>query len=299
MRKRILLLSLAGLLFLGAGMQGADTIEVPIIMYHSLAGAGKSGTSISGEMFEADLQYLRENGYTAVTLLQLVDFVHHGVPLPERPVVLTFDDGYWNNYSIGLPLAKAYDMPFVLSVIGRDTEIWSENPAESLRHGHVTWAQIQEMADSGLVEIANHTWDLHQNANGRKGAQIRPGESVAQYAAVLREDVGRLQTALAERVGTLPVSFVYPFGATCPEGTEVLREMGFLVTLSCYDGMNTLTQGEFDCLYDLRRYNRSPERSVGEILAAVESRCALPTQGRDLAGDAPCAVAVAPCAFRG
>jgi len=262
-------LSLAGLLCLGAGGQSADAVEVPIIMYHSLAGAGQSDTSISGEQFEADLQYLREHGYTAVTLSQLVDFVHHGIPLPERSVVLSFDDGYWNNYSIGLPLVRAYDMPFVLSVIGRDTEVWSENPAESLRHGHVTWGQIQEMADSGLVEIANHTWDLHRNANGRKGAQIRPGEDFAAYAQVLREDVGRLQAVLAKRAGITPTSFVYPFGATCPEGTEVLREMGFLATLSCYDGVNTLTRGELDCLYDLRRYNRSPGRSVEEILAGI------------------------------
>jgi len=263
------LLSLMGFLLLGAGGQNADTVAVPIIMYHSLAGAGGSDTSISGEQFEADLQYLREHGYRAVTISQLVNFVHHGIALPEQPVVLTFDDGYWNNYTIGLPLAQAYDMPFVLSVIGRDTEIWSENPAESLRHGHVTWAQIQEMADSGLVEIANHTWDLHQNANGRKGAQIRPDEDFAAYAEVLRKDVGRLQTALTEQVGITPTSFVYPFGATCSEGNQVLREMGFLATLSCYDGVNTLVPGDLDCLYDLRRYNRPPNRSVGEILEGI------------------------------
>jgi len=247
-------------------MQHREIVQVPIIMYHSLAGAGGSSTSIDSGQFELDLQYLREHGYEAVTLSQLVDFVHHDGALPERPVVLTFDDGYWNNYSIGLPLAKAYAMPFVLSVIGRDTEIWSQQWSENLRHGHVTWEQIREMADSGLVEIANHTWDLHKTEHGRKGAQIRPGESLEQYAAVLQADLGRLQEALTERVGITPISFVYPFGATCPEGTEVLREMGFLATLSCYDGVNTLVRGNPDCLYDLRRYNRPPDRSVEEIL---------------------------------
>jgi len=265
MRKWIICLSLAGLLFLGAGVQSTDTVQVPIIMYHSLAGAGGSGTSIDGVQFEADLQYLQEHGYEAVTLSQLVDFVHHGDPLPEQPVVLTFDDGYWNNYSIGLPLAREYNMPFVLSVIGQDTEIWSVQWAENLRHGHVTWEQIREMADSGLVEIANHTWDLHKNEHGRKGAQIRSGESLEEYGSVLREDLGRLQEALYERTGIRPIGFVYPFGATCPEGTEVLREMGFLTTLSCYDGVNTLERGNPDCLYDLGRYNRSPDRSVEGI----------------------------------
>jgi len=269
MGRWILCLSLLGFLLLGAGAASEEPVQVPIIMYHSLAGAGGSDTSIDGGQFEADLLYLREHGYEAVTLSGLVEFVHHGGSLPERPVVLTFDDGYWNNYTIGFPLAKTYDMPFVLSVIGQDTEIWSENPAESLRHGHVTWEQIREMADSGLVEIANHTWDLHKNENGRKGAQIRPGESLEQYAQVLRADLGRLQEALTERAGVTPISFVYPFGATCPEGTEILREMGFLATLSCYDGVNTLVRGNPDCLYDLRRYNRPPDRSVEEIFQAL------------------------------
>lgn len=270
MRKWMLAVTLAGLLFLGAGTQNTDTVDVPIIMYHSLAGM-IGDTSISGEAFETDLQYLRAHGYTAVTLAQLADFVHGDASLPEKPVVLTFDDGYWNNYSIGLPLVKEYDTPIVVSVIGKDTEIWSDIPSENLRHGHVTWGQIREMADSGLVEIANHTWNLHQNAHGRKGAQIRAGEDAAAYGEVLRGDVGRLQDELNERAGVLPLGFVYPFGALCPEATAILREMGFLVTLSCYDGVNTLTRGEGACLYDMRRYERTPRRSVGDILAGISS----------------------------
>ena len=269
MKRLILLLFLMGFLLLGAGTSPGDTVEAPIIMYHSLAGAGSKSTSISGVQFEADLQYLRDHGYQAVTLGQLADFVHHNAPLPERPVVLTFDDGYYNNYAIGLPLALKYNMPIVVSVIGKDTEIWSEIPSTDMRNGHVTWVQIQEMADSGLVEIANHTWDLHQNKDGRKGARIRKGEDVAQYGEVLRRDIGRLQAELTERVGITPISFVYPFGAISPQATEILREMGFLVTLSVYDGVNTLVRGDESCLHDMRRYNRSTDRAVEEILEGI------------------------------
>ena len=242
--------------------------RVPIIMYHSLAGT-EGSTSISGAEFEADLRYLREHGYQALTLSDLVNFVYHGTPLPEKPIVLTFDDGYYNNYSIGLPLIRAYDMPIVISVIGVHTEIWSETPATDLKHGHVTWEQIREMVETGLVEIANHTWDLHKHENGRKGAAIRPGESMAAYRAVFREDVGKLQKQLAERSGVTPISFVYPFGRLCDEAEEILAEMGFLVTVSCRDGVNTLTHGEPDCLFALRRYERTPERGIGAILEGL------------------------------
>ena len=245
-----------------------ETAEVPILMYHSLAGAGAS-TSISGAAFEVDLQYLRDNGYQAVTLQALADFVHHGVPLPEKPVVLSFDDGYYNNYSVGLPLALQYNMPIVISVIGKDTEIWSEIPSTNLKNGHVTWDQIREMAASGVVEIANHTWDLHKHADGRKGAAIRPGERFENYRAVLWEDLGKLQTELTERVGLTPVGFVFPFGRICPEATEILAEMGFLVSLSCRDGVNTLVRGDGACLFELRRFERTPWRSVEDIFCAI------------------------------
>ena len=251
-----------------AALSESLELEVPIIMYHSLAGTSGS-TSISAEAFEADLKYLQENGFEAVTLSQLVDFVHHAVPLPKRPVVLSFDDGYYNNYALALPLAEAYEMPIVIAVIGKDTERWSINPSEDMRHGHVTWAEIAEMVESGFVEMANHTWDLHKNECGRRGASIRTGEDISAYHAVLREDIGRLQGMLTERSGVTPIAFVYPFGANCPEATALLEELGFLVTLSCVEGVNSLMQGDKACLYDLKRYNRTTERSVEDIFVLM------------------------------
>jgi len=265
----------AGLFLLGVCLgvsavgMGAETVQVPIIMYHSLVRSGSS-TGIGAEEFEADLKYLQEHGYQAVHLSDLVDFVHHGMPLPEKPIVLTFDDGYYNNYSLGLPLVQRYDTKIVVSVIGRDTEIWSENPAGiDEKDGHLTWDQIGEMVDTGLVEIGNHTWDLHKIERGRKGCAMKVGEDRTQYRQMLWEDVGRLQDCLGELSGVRPIGFTYPFGNLCPEAGEILREMGFLVTLSCYDGVNTLVQGDEACLYEMRRYDRSPERSVREILEDV------------------------------
>ena len=245
-----------------------ETAQVPIIMYHSLAGNGKD-TAISGEAFRADLQYLQESGYEAVSLGALVDFVHHGAPLPEKPVVLTFDDGYYNNYSVGLPLVKQYHTPIVISIIGKDTEIWSEISSTDEKNGHLTWAQIREMADTGLVEIANHTWDLHKTENGRKGVAMKLGENREHYGEMLRADIRRLQENLAQHCGLSPIGFTYPFGRVCPAATEELAGMGFTVTLACHDGINILTRGDGACLYELHRYNRTPERSVQTILESL------------------------------
>ena len=247
-----------------------ETAEVPIIMYHSLAGSGKS-TAISGEAFEKDLQYLQESGYEAVTLQALAAFVHQGEALPKKPVLLTFDDGYYNNYSVGFPLIKQYDTPIVISIIGKDTEIWSEIPAKDEKNGHLTWDEIREMAETGLVEIANHTWDLHKTEGGRKGVAMKAGEDRAQYREMLREDIGRLQESLAQNSGVHPIAFTYPFGKTCPEATEELARMGFYATLACHDGMNILLQGDAPSLFELHRYNRTPERSLEEILTGAKT----------------------------
>ena len=256
------------LLPLGAQADTPETVALPIFMYHSLSGAG--GSSISAEAYEADLKYLAENGYSAVTFAQLVDFVYHAKPLPPKPVVLTFDDGYYNNLAQGLPLAIQYSMPMVIAIIGRDTEIWSENPSPDLRNGHLTWGEISTMLDSGYVEIANHTWDLHKNAHGRKGVQKKVGESVETHQQILKADLGKLQEALAENCGISPVGFVYPFGATCPHALEILKEMGFLITVTCSEKVNTITQGQPQSLFELGRYNRTPDRSVASVLSEEE-----------------------------
>ena len=272
MRKLTIYAALLGVFFfaIAPNVQAVEqsTAQVPIIMYHSVAG-DHGNTSISPEKMKADFQYLRDAGFQAVTIASLVDFVHHGTPLPDKPIVLSFDDGYYNNYSAVFPLAIEFEMPFVVSVIGKDTEIWSDSPAIDERHGHLTWAQIREMADTNLVEMLNHTWDLHKIEHGRKGAAICPGEEQTAYQTLLREDLGKLQTQLTEHCGITPIGFTYPFGNISPEAQEVLMDLGFLATLSCMDGVNTITQGNPDCLYKLRRYERTPGQSVQQILEGI------------------------------
>lgn len=267
-RRLFLLIALLSMFFFMGSATNAKTVDVPIIMYHSLAG-NYGDTSIDATAFESDLQFLQEQGFQSVTLSQLIDFVHRGIPLPEKPIVLSFDDGYYNNYALGLPLAEKYNMPIVVSVIGKDTERWSQNPSPDLPHGHLSWTEIREMVNSGFVEIANHTWNLHKHENGRKGVLICKRENTEEYHALLQEDLGRLQLALSIYCDIIPTSFVYPFGAICPVANEILAELGFLATLSCYEGVNKLTQGDTSCLYDLCRYNRTSKRSVADILNSI------------------------------
>jgi len=125
------------------------------------------------------------------------------------------------------------------------------------------------MVAAGRVELANHTQDLHKTENGRKGCKMKQGEDFTAYENMLISDLETLQSRIEEMGAPRPVCFTYPFGSHCSSADEVLLKMGFKATLSCASGMNHLRVGEPDCLWKLRRNNRTPGTSVEEILAKL------------------------------
>ena len=249
-----------------------EEVEVPIIMYHSLLGKKTNEWNISPGAFEQDLAYLAENGYQALGVSDLINYVYHGVPLPEKPIVLTFDDGYYNNYSQGMPLLEKYDMKIVLAVIGASSDHWTAHADETdERYGHLTWPQIAQMAATGRVELANHTNNLHKNEGGRKGCRMKEGEDEAAYRELITQDLEVLQARIEGLGIARPQCFVYPFGAHCSKADEVLVELGFKATLSCASGVNRLRVGEHAGLWKMKRNNRTPGTSVEEILRRLGS----------------------------
>lgn len=137
--------------------QKAGSVELPIIMYHGILRDSKRQGKfvISPSEFEADLKYLTGHGYHTIVMQDLIDYVQNGTPLPEKPVMLTFDDGYFNNYVYAYPLLQQYQCKMVLSPIGRYADEYSESGEENANYSNATWARLKEMADSGLVEIQN------------------------------------------------------------------------------------------------------------------------------------------------
>ncbi len=244
-----------------------DKVEVPILMYHSvLRSSNTHGNYIISEAaFEADLKYLKDNGYTTVVMQDLIDYVHSGKTLPQKPVVLTFDDGYFNNFSYAFPLLKKYNSKAVLSLIGYYTDLYTKTPDENPSYSHVTWENVKTMMESGLVEMQNHSYNLHTTDKGRNGTKKKKGESNAQYKAVLTEDLGKLQDLFKTNTGYTPNTFTYPFGSVSNASFDIIKEMGFKASLSCESGMNTITRDP-ESLYMLKRYLRTPKKSAESIL---------------------------------
>ena len=234
-----------------------DRIDLPIIMYHGLLKEEKRQGQfiISPNLFEQDLRYLQENGYTTVVIADLIAYVQDGKPLPEKPVMLTFDDGYYNNYLYAFPLLKQYNCKMVLSPIGRYTDEYTKNKDTHANYAHCSWDAVREMMASGLVEFQNHSYNLHSIDSGRKGAKKKAVESLVDYRTLLVEDVMKMQTRMREETGYTPTAFVYPFGAVSSESLPILKELGFQATLICESHINAITRDP-ECLYGLGRYRR-------------------------------------------
>lgn len=263
-------------LFTAAADKAQDSpVPLPVVMYHSVCNSKTASYIVSPSQLEADLSWLKSHGYTSVSAQQLIDYTHGIGELPDSPVLITFDDGFYNNLSLALPLLEKYDMCAVVSIVGRYTDDYAPADPHADSYSYLTWEDISQLAASGRIEIGSHTYDLHTSDSYRTGCSKTSVESDEEYAELLRNDLGLLKTELHDNCGILPAVFAYPFGALCPESLPVLRESDINLTLTCREGMNYITRSP-DCLYGIFRYNRSGLLSTEEYMEKLTKK--LPEQ---------------------
>lgn len=234
----------------------AEVVEIPIVMYHSvLKDEARHGTYvISPTEFESDLQWLQSHGYTTVLVEDLIAYTQGG-DLPEKPILLTFDDGYYNNYLYAFPLAQQYGAKFVISPIGYCSDAYSETGETNAYYAHCHWENLKEMVDTGLVEVQNHSYQLHENTGGCLGLQQRTGEADGEYHTRLTADLTKAQNRIENAVGVRPTTLAYPFGAVSKGTDDIVRKLGFACTLTCTERTSSITR-DADSLFDLGRYLR-------------------------------------------
>ncbi|MCI8653583.1 MAG: polysaccharide deacetylase family protein [Angelakisella sp.] len=244
-------------------------IPLPVLMYHSInSKESRAGDYvITPEALRSDLEWLQKNGYHTVVVQDLLDYVEEGTPLPEKPVMITFDDGYYNNYLNAFPILKELQMKAVISIIVSETDKYSQLDENRENYSHLTWEQIGEMMNSGLVEFQSHSYDLHKNGGNaqRKGIGKRKGESTEAYQAAIREDIETGQTRFVEMTGYAPTAFTYPFGKVSEDSYSVLEELGFRASLDAQGKVFHLTRDP-ECLRRIPRYNRPWGKTAEQII---------------------------------
>lgn len=120
---------------------------VPVLMYHSIAYEKGNDLRVPKELFEQEMKYIRDNGYNTMTLDQLYSCISNNVPAPPKSVVITFDDGYQDNYTNAFPILKKYGLKATVFVI---TDTVDKN------NSYMTSAELRELQNGG-IDIESHT----------------------------------------------------------------------------------------------------------------------------------------------
>lgn len=243
-------------------------IELPIIMYHSIL-KSQSGTFIvHPNALENDLQYIQSKGYTTIVMSDLINYVYNDAPLPEKPIIITLDDGYYNNLSYVVPLLHKYNMKAVISIVGKYSDDFTNSNIANANYGYLRWKDINELILDGCIEFQNHTYNLHSLKNGRKGCAKIYNESLENYTNLLSNDINKLQLEFKNNCNYIPNTFTYPFGEVSRESYKIIKSLGFKASLSCSSGINYITKDP-ECLYLLKRNNRIGGISTKEFFNKI------------------------------
>lgn len=226
----------------------ASAVDVPILMYHDFVedSAPCGEYAVTESRFREHLSALSEAGYTSVTFEDLLEYTDGEDDLPEKPIIITADDGYTGVAEIAVPIAEEYGMTLTCAVIGGFA---GGDGHFSLDHRNV-----------GKMELVSHTFDLHYDDELGRGVERVSGE-------VLAEDCVKMRS-LTDRFPMMDKVFIYPYGAYSDESEEVLEKLGYRVTVTCDRGAAKI---EIDGdLMALPRIGVYQSMNAAALLAAVE-----------------------------
>ena len=193
---------------------------VPIISYHRF-GKGRGRVSVTREQFTQQMEFLKQHGYQAISLQDLVDFLQAEKAIPRRSVVLTIDDGYKSVYEIAFPILAKYGFPATIFIY-----------SDYIGKGGLNWGQMKEMEASGLITFQAHS-KTHANLTVR--SEIEP---IEQYQNRLKDEVRIPENPLEKRMASKVFGFAYPFGAVNRMVVDELRKEGYELGATVHRGAN-------------------------------------------------------------
>lgn len=196
---------------------------VPVLNYHQVEQKNGNPLTLWPDQFEAQMAYLADEGYTTITIDEMMDALENGAPLPEKPVIITFDDGYADNYEYAYPILKKYGFKATIFLIYDFTNAYPN---------YLTWEQIDEMKQSGLIRFESHTM-THANL-----AELDSADE-------LRHEIADSHDLLSEKIGYDMHYIAYPGGRVNPEIEEITRAAGYRGGFTVHYGLSTPTEGRY------------------------------------------------------
>ena len=225
--------------------------------------------------------WLKANGYTVISIQDVVNANNGGKPLPDKAIVLTFDDGYKSFYTYVLPLLKAFNYPATLAIVGSWLDV-PENGTVSYagkqvpRSKFLSLKELKEITNSGLVEIASHTYDLHHGVIGNAQGNDMPAlttfefnqttqqyESEAHYFNRIQSDLMKNNAWIKRHTGASPRIIVWPYGRYNSVGQQIAKSLGMDIAITLDDGENI----ELQAVDSIRRIYLINNPKIDEFVA--------------------------------
>jgi biofilm PGA synthesis lipoprotein PgaB len=256
MRSRLLV---ALLLLLPAARASAGApAELTILSYHEIADDPDALTpsySVTPTMFLRQMDWLRNHGYRFVSVDDVLASREGRRALPEKAILVTFDDAYRSMYTHAWPVLRMFRIPAVVNVVGT----WLEAKDTIDFDGHqrpraaiADWKALREMVDTGLVEVGSHSWDLHRGIQGNPQGNQQPAgtarrwlpeekryETEAAYRRRVQSDLEKNSDLIRRRFGRAPRVIAWPYGRYNAVTRDVARGLGMGIGLTLDDGANT------------------------------------------------------------
>ncbi len=240
-----------------------DATALTIIGYHEITDRKDAlipSYAVTSQQFSEHLDWLKNNGYHFINVDQLIKAHEGKYSLPSKPVLLTVDDGYQSFYQNAYPIIRAKKVPVVLAVVGS----WLE-PKESQkvdfggeaisRDKILSWKELKEMQNSGLVEIASHSYHLHQGIVGNPQGNLEPAaitriydsasktyESDEHYRSRIFQDLKKNNNLLKSHGLRSPRVMVWPYGRYNMQLVQTAKQLGMPITITLDDGADHAKQ---------------------------------------------------------
>ncbi len=249
--------------------------QVTVLMYHHFEDTFNNYEIVAKDRFRDQLTTLKQEGYESVTLSQLIAFVEERAPLPEKPLLITMDDGYTSNLTLAAPILEELSMSATVFVIGiNEGKTHYVHSGEPLSPPRFSYEEARPWVEKGVIEVQSHTYDLHQRENygysGREGVLPLAKEDAATHKAALLADCKQFREARAAKIETALTAIAYPFGFHTPEIDATLSSE-FKVSFTTQPHLNTITQGDPSTLRMLGRVNASGEYDGEALLEKISS----------------------------
>ncbi len=199
-------------------VQAGEVQGVPVLCYHRFGPTVADSMTVTTPVFEAQLKWLQDNGYTVIPLRTLVNYLlGQGPPPPPKSVVITADDAHKTVYTEMLPLVKKYNIPVTLFIY----------PSAVSRASYVmTWEQLKELQATGLFDFQSHTF-WHPNFKKEK-KKLKPEE----YQKLVQDQLVKSKASLERRFGQTVDILAWPFGIYDEELEQAAARAGYVAAFS-------------------------------------------------------------------